>query len=335
MQRRESDTGEMLKALRWCVPCASGARPAPSPVACEGMAHVSPSDGPPPSVEPWPVTAQIGALTIGGVSYGRHVLAHPKGSQDVHMVFMLRGRAELSTGTDKATSIAVGSAAVFANGRAAQLITADDSAVLTVAVSRTMVEAELEHLLGQALGAPLELGAVLDLTSPLGRSWGPVLMLMIEELRQPTPLTQHPVAAKRLDRLVLDALLLGHEHNYRAVLDTNAVGGPVTAIGRAIRLIEADPTQTWSTDRLAGEVHLSARALQAGFQRDVGMSPMDYVRKARLRLVRQRLMEGGPHTTTVRAIAQRHGFGHVGRFAATYRERYGESPVETLRRPPD
>jgi transcriptional regulator GlxA family with amidase domain len=54
----------------------------------------------------------------------------------------------------------------------------------------------------------------------------------------------------------------------------------------------------------------------------------------RLRRVRDVLVMATPDTTTVRLAATRFGLLHLGRFAAAYRETYGESPVETLRRPP-
>ena len=37
-------------------------------------------------------------------------------------------------------------------------------------------------------------------------------------------------------------------------------------------------------------------------------------------------------TTTVRAVATSLGFMHMGRFAAAYRDAFGESPSETLNR---
>ena len=37
-------------------------------------------------------------------------------------------------------------------------------------------------------------------------------------------------------------------------------------------------------------------------------------------------------TTTVRAVATSFGFMHMGRFAAAYRDAFGESPSETLNR---
>jgi AraC-like DNA-binding protein len=280
------------------------------------------------------VTARIGALTVGQVSYGRRLVVHTDDTQDLYIVFVLRGRAEMSSGTGEPSVIDVGSAAVFPVGAPGHVSVSEDCVGLVIMLSPGTLEAELEHLLGQTLTDPLKLGFELDLRSPLGKSWEPILRLLVEELRRPTALTRHPAAARRLEGVVLDALLLGHDHNYRDLLDRAASVGPRTAVGRAIQLIEANPTEAWSTVRLAREVHLSVRALQARFRRDVDMSPMDYVRQARLRRVRMALVDATPSTTTVRALAQRYGFAHLGRFAALYRQTYGESPATTLRRTP-
>ena len=42
-------------------------------------------------------------------------------------------------------------------------------------------------------------------------------------------------------------------------------------------------------------------------------------------------MDEALEETTVNAIAARWGFTHRGRFAAAYRNRYGQSPATTLR----
>jgi AraC-like DNA-binding protein len=280
------------------------------------------------------VTARIGALTVGQVSYGRRLEVHTDDTQDLYIGFILRGRAEASSGSGETKVLEVGSGAVFPVGHPAHVSVSEDCVGLVVMLSPEMIEAELEHLLGHTLTDPLDLAFELDLRSPLGKSWEPILRLLVEELRRPTALTRHPAAARRVEGVILDAILLGHDHNYRGLLDRAASVGPRTAVGRAIQLIEANPTEAWSTARLAREVHLSVRALQARFRRDIDMSPMDYVRQARLRCVRLALVDATPTTTTVRALAQRYGFAHLGRFAALYRQTYGESPAATLRRAP-
>jgi transcriptional regulator GlxA family with amidase domain len=83
---------------------------------------------------------------------------------------------------------------------------------------------------------------------------------------------------------------------------------------------------------LAQEVHLTVRALQYGFKRDFDMPPMAYLRQARLRCAHAALLASSAEITTVRAVALECGYLHMSRFAATYRQAFGEPPSKTLAR---
>jgi transcriptional regulator GlxA family with amidase domain len=100
-----------------------------------------------------------------------------------------------------------------------------------------------------------------------------------------------------------------------------------------VELLHSEPGKAWTVVGLAAEVHLSVRALQEGFARDVQMPPMSYLRRLRLRRARDELQASDPNQTTVRAVAIRLGMVHPGRFAATYKATFGESPSETLAGP--
>jgi len=69
----------------------------------------------------------------------------------------------------------------------------------------------------------------------------------------------------------------------------------------------------------------------------LGMSPLQYLRRRQLQMVRTELQKADPATTSVAAAARRYGFGELGRFAGMYRTVYGETPSATLqlRRRPD
>lgn len=77
---------------------------------------------------------------------------------------------------------------------------------------------------------------------------------------------------------------------------------------------------------------VSARGLQAAFQRHVGVRPMQFLREARLTGVRADLLAADADGTTVAEIAVAWGFHHLGRFSGYYAEVYGEPPSQTLRR---
>ena len=130
--------------------------------------------------------------------------------------------------------------------------------------------------------------------------------------------------------LVLDGLLLGQSHNHSGAANRPGPAGPSAAIRRAVELIEDSPSEPWTTVRLAAEVHLSVRALQAGFRRDLAMPPLAYLRQVRLRRAREALKAADRDATTVRAVAFSLGLLHLGRFATAYREAFGETPSDTL-----
>ncbi|MDO9398984.1 MAG: helix-turn-helix transcriptional regulator [Herbiconiux sp.] len=83
---------------------------------------------------------------------------------------------------------------------------------------------------------------------------------------------------------------------------------------------------------VAAEAGLSARGLQQAFQRQLGVTPSQYLRGIRLDRVRAELTHLAPGETTVGEVAARWGFTHLGRFAQAYTARFGEYPRATLQR---
>jgi transcriptional regulator GlxA family with amidase domain len=58
---------------------------------------------------------------------------------------------------------------------------------------------------------------------------------------------------------------------------------------------------------------------------------MEFLKRSRLRRTREQLLAASAGTT-VREVALRWGFSHLGRFSADYQQTFGESPSQTLRR---
>ena len=103
------------------------------------------------------------------------------------------------------------------------------------------------------------------------------------------------------------------------------------AVRRAVEAMREEPGRPFTVTDLAEVAGVSRRSLQQGFQRYVGMSPMTYLREVRLGRAHDELRYSDPADVSVAEIAHCYGFLHLGRFAALYRQRYGESPSHTLR----
>jgi AraC family ethanolamine operon transcriptional activator len=77
-------------------------------------------------------------------------------------------------------------------------------------------------------------------------------------------------------------------------------------------------------------VGASPRRLQHCFQALLGVSPLHYLRAARLGAVRRELRRAAGSGGTVQEIAHGHGFWHMGAFSAEYKRLFGELPTATL-----
>ena len=120
-------------------------------------------------------------------------------------------------------------------------------------------------------------------------------------------------------------------------LDPLQAPGPLTAVReRCVRDAERyllehleEPITRTALVEAAG---VSERTLYRAFLAAHGEAPFSWLRTRRLELARQRLLEGDGEAVTVSRVALECGFTHFGRFAQRFRERFGESPREALRR---
>ena len=81
--------------------------------------------------------------------------------------------------------------------------------------------------------------------------------------------------------------------------------------------------------RIAGA---SRRQLEYAFRDAFGMGPREFVHVTRLNEIRRELLVRRRGEVTVTEVAFAWGINHLGRFAASYRQLFGESPAETLAR---
>ena len=85
--------------------------------------------------------------------------------------------------------------------------------------------------------------------------------------------------------------------------------------------------QPISLPALASEAGVSVRSLNTLCQREYAQSPMDRLRSLRLEAAREQL-QASPEASVTK-VALEYGFSHMGRFAAYYRQRFGELPSNT------
>lgn len=205
---------------------------------------------------------------------------------------------------------------------------------LIVKLTRAAVEATVERLLGRPLLEPVVFDLGMPVTSGPGRAWFGLVQTLLADLAQPLDgrLTAQPVALAQLEQALITTLLLAQPSNYHEALAAEAPSAGPSTIRCAARLVEERAHEHLTTEQLAAAVCVSVRSLQRGFRSTFGMSPTEFLRSTRLRRARADLLASDPASSSVTAVATRWGFLHLGRFSQAYRQAFGESPSETLRR---
>ena len=275
--------------------------------------------------------AQIGPITIGDITYGVDVrLEFDEFITDYHVNVPISGRLESRHRGIEVTSTPE-LAALYRPGGATMITRwPAGSRHLVVKIDRTAIDQVLDRHLGPAERSCVTFGASMDTTSGAGRSWVQMLRMANEQLVHKCGVLREPLVAAPFAESLIYGLLLAADNPHREALVAPAKPAAPAAIRTAIDIIEAAPDEPLTTAGLAADCHVSVRALQEGFRRHVGMSPMAYVRMVRLDRAHEQLRSADPSLTTVASIAHRWGFTHLGRFAAAHAAKYGEAPGQTL-----
>jgi AraC-like DNA-binding protein len=209
------------------------------------------------------------------------------------------------------------------------------SRALCVRLDEAAVDTALARLPGQEPAPKTRFELAMNTRQGLGRTWVEQLLVLCRQPAGRDGLLAHPLVSRPLAESLVNGFLLAAGHSRSTAVAALAAAAvepaPPATIRKAIDLIEADPRAPLSVADLATGCGVGARALQHGFQRHVGLSPMGYLRDARLRGADADLRAAAAADDTVASIARRWGFAHPGRFAAAYEAKYGQPPGRTLR----
>ncbi|NUU07869.1 AraC family transcriptional regulator [Leifsonia sp. C5G2] len=274
----------------------------------------------------------VGRTTCGFMRFGDAVLIETAEAEHYHVDIPTTRRARMQAALSAPVYGTTQTAAVFMPGRPVTLDCSERFSQLSLMFPRDQLVLELEHLIGEPVARRLEFRAELPLAGSGGQSMLQAVRMIDRAAAQADGPLTHPLAAQRLEEMLIHSLLFGQSHNYTDRLTVPSPSPGARPVTRAVELLRSDPGRPWTVAELAEEVSASVRSLQEGFSRSLGTTPMAYLRRLRLEETRRDLSEAVPGTVSVTEVASRWGFVHLGRFAAAYARAFGERPSETLRR---
>jgi AraC-like DNA-binding protein len=154
-------------------------------------------------------------------------------------------------------------------------------------------------------------------------------LLMEATLVQPTSAYDQVERASSL-ATILATIVGQHSGTQKTTLRTSPTEG-LQILRRAREYIEAHLSETIPIRDVCTVSATSLSKLERTFQRELQMSPSRYILTCRLEAVRKELGKSSSADMQIAHVAMDHGFNHLGRFAGSYREQFGELPSQTVR----
>jgi AraC-like DNA-binding protein len=164
---------------------------------------------------------------------------------------------------------------------------------------------------------------------PDGATGAALKRLMYAAIHEPLPASERPDRASELLMRISSVVCAPIESQSYSRRDS--VAETYRVIDRSREYIEAHLFESIPLGEVCTYAAASLSKLERIFQRELQMSPSQYILKRRLIAVNDMLKQTGSCSTPISKVAMDYGFNHLGRFAGTYRDFFGELPSDTLR----
>jgi AraC-like DNA-binding protein len=206
-----------------------------------------------------------------------------------------------------------------------------DCRQIVLTIDRTAVERSLATLLQRNLRDPVLFHGTIDRSDDKGAALWRAIRFLVQELDESTSGLSDKTTAGYFENTLVAMFLRNWNNNYSEALEASANRIAPRHVRRVEEFIEANAHLPLRLETLVEVSGVSATALFEGFRRFRQTTPMTALRDYRMLRAHGDLTGGGAGDT-VTSIATRWGFYHLGRFAADYKSRFGQSPSEALSR---
>jgi AraC-like DNA-binding protein len=270
-------------------------------------------------------------ITLSGDRFATQVAINGDGIDSFCFQMMLRGKARLAR-SESDPILAGTNGAVIRGSPGTKILTSDVNARQSLWIEAGTLEHALEGMLGDSLRKPLEFAPRVDWSSGLAASLRSQIDFLARDVTRPDGVAANPVALASFTDLILSLVLRGIRHNHLERLENRGRLSAVPAyVRRAEEFMHANAAMPIRMEQVADAAGCSVRTLGAVFRRFRDSTPLAALHAIRLDEVRAELSHGATIGSAAE-VAHRYGFTNLGRFAAAYRLRFGEAPLETSKR---
>jgi len=274
------------------------------------------------------VHRRMGAISFSRMRYGAAVTVRPGSLSSFFLVQVpLSGGDEFSVDGHTWQSCPR-QASVHGPDGELTMRWSDDCEKFVVRVDREALERQALTQLGAASAAALRFAPLVDVGDGAVRAWIEMAQHVFGELSRNPEIARSPLLHSQFEHLLLTTMLSwlpgaisAAPADVRQILPRH--------VKQAEDYLRAHVDQPVGIEELAQAVGVSGRSLYDGFRKYLGVSPMRYLKDLRMVQARADLLDPAkPRSVT--SVATHWGFYQLGRFAIDYRQRFGESPSDTL-----
>lgn len=281
------------------------------------------------SLNAWLNHKRLSETGLGVMAYGTEVAISGVEDQDFLLLMLpMSGATDIGLGRNT-VHCDPGTAVVACTTELDRMRWSQDCSQLVVQISHGAINRHLSLLMGRPAREPVRFAPEMRVADQRN-SWWNYVTLMLDEVSSFGGL-EAQATVRHLETLLIVKLLESQPSNFTELVRPQPCRIAPQHVRRVERYIADNIERPISLEDLVEVSGVSARALFDGFRRFRGQSPMAMVRSLRLERVRRDLLDPGPGDT-VTSIACRWGFFQFGRFAGQYKQAFGESPSQTLRR---
>jgi AraC-like DNA-binding protein len=207
-----------------------------------------------------------------------------------------------------------------------------DCSKLLIKLESNALESYLSTLLGRRQIRALDFEMGMDLSTDASATLLRTVQWILDDLDHPGSLINTaPLASLHYQRVLMWTLLHCQPNNYSEELAARDLPRVPHYILQTEQYIQDNYQQAISLEQLVEHAHVSERTLLEGFKRYRDVSPMRLLKLTRLDYVHLALKEADAASSNVTDQALANGFSQLGKFSTEYKERFGESPSETLK----
>lgn len=270
-------------------------------------------------------------LSLNYLEYGAKTLISPGELETFYLVQIpLCGSAAISSGTEHYYS-SERAAAVLNPHHSVSMIWEAGTRQILVQIRRDALNQHLEKLLDMPVNRPITFEGAMEIGSGPGRMFRNLVLHMVSEVdRDDSGFAGSGLMARQIEHALMTGLIEAHRNNYSRFLGRR----PGSPAPRHLRLAEAfivaNLDRSLTIEGIAEAAGTTPRTLQLAFRQFRGMTPLAFWRDQRLLRAHEALISG-QQGVSVTDVAIQWGFTHLGRFAQSYKARFGRPPSETLR----